>query len=70
MSIHSATFPVPWKRAIVTPVQKSLKSPILTNFHPISVLPVKSKLLERIVYDQLIAHINNTDLLSISQSRF
>ena len=29
-----------------------------------------SKLLERIVYDQLLAHINDFDLLSISQSGF
>ena len=43
-----------WKRAIVTPVQKSLKSATLTNFRPISVLSIISKLLEGIVYDQLI----------------
>ena len=61
---------MPWKRAIVTPVQKSLKSAALTNFHPISVLPVMPKLLERIVYDQLMAHINNFDLLSISHYGF
>ena len=29
-----------------------------------------SKLFERVVYDQLLAHINDFDLLSISQSRF
>ena len=52
----------------VTPLQKSLKGAALINFRPISVLPVTSKLLKRIVYDQLMAHINNFDLLSISQS--
>ena len=44
MSISSATFPVLQKRAIVTPVQNSLKSAALTIFHPISVLPIMSKL--------------------------
>ena len=70
MSIRSAIFPMLWKRAIVTPVQKSSKSAALTNFCPISVLPVMSKLFERVVYDQLLAHINDFDLLSISQSGF
>ena len=37
MSIRLATVPVPWKRAIVTPVEKSLKSAAMTNFRPISV---------------------------------
>ena len=70
MSIRSAIFPVLWKRAIVTPVQNSLKSAALTNFRPISVLPVMSKLFERVVYDRLLAYINDFDLLSISQSGF
>ena len=70
MSIRLAIFPVLWKRAIVTPVQKSSKGTAMTNFRPISVLPAMSKLLERIVYDQLLAHINDFDLLSISQSGF
>ena len=50
MSIRSAIFPVLWKRAIVTLVQKSSKSAALSNFHPLSVLPVMLKLIERINY--------------------
>ena len=72
MSIHSATFPVLWKRAIITPVQKCSKRSALTNFCPISVLPVMSKLqfFEKIFHNQLLGHINTFDLLSISQSGF
>jgi len=50
-SISTCTFPDPWKRAVVTPVQKSKDNNGLTNLQPISVLPVFSKLLERVVYD-------------------
>ena len=70
MSIHSATFSVLWKRAIITPVQKCSKSSALTNFYPISVLPVMSNLLEKISHNQLLGNINTFDLLSISQSGF
>ena len=71
MSICSATFLLlcTRKRACyLLRLFKSLKGAALTNFCPISVLPVMSKPLERIVYDQLMDHINNFDLLSISQS--
>ena len=34
-SIRSAIFPVLWKRAIVTPAQKSLKGTAMTKFRPI-----------------------------------
>ena len=39
-SISSCTFLSHWKYAVVTPVPKSLKNPALTNFCPISALPV------------------------------
>ena len=42
---------------MVTPIQKSKDNFELTNFRPISVLPVLSKVLERIAHDQLVSHL-------------
>ena len=56
--------------AVVTPIQKSKESMELTNFRPISVLPVLSKVLERVVYDQLLSHLLTFDLLFDRQSGF
>ena len=42
-SIASGIFPDLWKHAVVTPVQKSKENMEITNFRPISVLPVLSK---------------------------
>ena len=42
----------------------------LTNFRPISVLPVLSKILERVVHDQLVSHLLKFNLLSDRQSGF
>ena len=69
-SILSGKFPDLWKYAIVIPVQKSKNNFALTNFRPISVLPVFSKILERVVHDQLVSYFLKNDLFSIYQSGF
>ena len=40
------------------------------NYRPISVLPVVSKLIERVVFNQLYEYLNNNNLLTESQSGF
>ena len=62
-SMKSVIFSDLWKFAVVTQIQKTKKSTELTNFHPISVLPVLSKVLERVVYDQLISYLLQHNLL-------
>ena len=69
-SISSAVFPDCWKSAVVTPIPKSRNSSSLSNFRPISVLPIFSKVLERIVSNQMIDHFNKYDLFSQRQSGF
>ena len=54
----------------MTPIQKTKFSTELTNFHPISVLPVLSKVLERVVYSQLISYLLHNNLFSDCQSGF
>ena len=59
-----------WKYTVVTPIQKSKDNFELTNFQPISVLPVLSKVLEWIAHDQLVFHLLKFNLLSDRQSGF
>ena len=47
------------KLADVTPVFKSGDKINVKNYKPISVLPIVSKLLERIMQNQIISHIEN-----------
>ena len=42
----------------------------LTNFHQISVLPVFSKILERVIHDQIVSYFLQYDLFSPYQSGF
>jgi len=70
ISIKSGSFPDLWKSAAVTPIQKTKESTELSNFRPISVLPVLSKALERVVYDQLLSYLLKHNLLYERQSGF
>ena len=55
---------------MVTSIQKSKDNFELTNFRPISILPVLSNVLERIAHDQLVSHLLKFNLLSDRQSGF
>ena len=52
MSMKSGTVPKEWKHARV-PLYKDGKCDEASNYRPISVLPIISKIMERIVHDQL-----------------
>lgn len=67
LSIDTNTIPQIWKIAKVTPIYKkgSLQEP--SNYRPISVLPVLSKILERAIHTQLSAYLENHKLITIYQ---
>ena len=62
-SISTQTFPDAWKVATVTPVHKSGDSCIPGNFRPISILPVLSKILEKVVCLQLTSYLVTNHIL-------
>ena len=55
MSIRSGIFPTNWKIARVVPIPKKGSKSNPQNYRPISILPVLSKVLERIIYYTLIS---------------
>ena len=57
--IHQKTFPNELKCADVTPVFKKGDSTLPKNYRPVSVLPVVSKVFERIIQKQMLDHIEN-----------
>ena len=58
-SFVTGIFPSELKIANVVPIYKSGDEMVFSNYRPVSVLPVFSKLLERLVYNRLISHIND-----------
>ncbi len=69
-SLSNSFVPKDWKKAIVSPLLKSQGNLQLNNYRPISVLPAMSKVLERVVYRQLLDHLTSERLLSPFQSGF
>ena len=63
LSLTSGVFPFELKIARVIPIFKSGDPSNLPNYRPISVLPVFSKILERLVYTRILTHINERNLL-------
>ncbi|XP_065681563.1 uncharacterized protein LOC136095208 [Hydra vulgaris] len=61
-SLKTGVFPDKMKVAIITPIFKSGDESLVTNYRPISVLPVFSKILERIVYNSIFAFLYDNNL--------
>ena len=69
-SFETSIFPSELKIANVVPIYTSGDEMVFSNYRPVSVLPVFSKLLERLVYNRLISHINENKLLYECQFGF
>ena len=69
-TINEGSLPADWKHAIVTPVHKAGSKSDPSNFRPISVLPIFSKILERAVHRMVYSYLQEHRLLSPLQSGF
>ena len=73
-SIEIVAFPVIWKIARATPIYKEHEKSEKSNYRPISVLPVISRLFEKLIYDQLCQYLRRYrgrgGLLTANQSGF
>ena len=69
-SMLKGKIPQSWKNAKVTPIFKAGDPTDVSNYRPISVIPVLMKVFERIVYDQLSTYLNDTKLLYEYQTGF
>lgn len=69
-SIVTGIFPTKWKHSIVVPIIKSGSANEPSNYRPISLLPVLSKTVEKIISAQLIQHLETNNLLSKTQHGF
>ena len=70
LSLTAEMIPSSWKEAKVLPVFKSGSYSVMENYRPISVLPVVSKTLERIVHGQFSKYLKENALMSPYQFGF
>lgn len=69
-SISSCTFPDVWKTAIVRPIPKNNTPNELKDLRPISILPCMSKIMEKVVCQQMTSYLENNKILPALQSGF
>jgi len=70
-SIKTRKVPQLWKTAIVIPIYKNVGSKTdPSNYRPISLLPILSKILEKIVARQLICHMERYKIINEKQFGF
>ena len=72
-SLAEGKVPTEWKLANVVAIPKDDNKALITlvsNYRPISLLSLPSKLMERHVYNLLLDHLNNINFLSDSQFGF
>ena len=70
LSLENGIFPEKMKIAKVIPLFKNGDPKNITNYRPISVLPCFSKVLKRIMYNQLYKYLCEEELLNSKQSVF
>ena len=69
-SIETSQFPDSWKVARITPIFKDGDKTEKPNYRLISVLPVISKLFEKLVFNQLYQYMKDNGLFTFDQSGF
>ena len=70
ISLKYGCFPDKMKIAKIKPLFKADETELVSNYRPISVLPVFSKLLERIMYNRIYDHVTTNSLLYEKQFGF
>ena len=70
LSINSGTVPDGMKIARVLPLFKSAAKNKYSNYRPISVLPIFSKVFEKVLYKRLINYFNKYQVLFHNQYGF
>ena len=68
--LETESFPKEWKKANIIPVHKKGDKQLITNYRPVSLLPICGKVFEKIIFNSLFVYLNNNNLLNSNQSGF
>ena len=69
-SLETSQFPYPWKIARVSPIFKDGDKTEKSNYRPISLLPVISRLFEKLVFNQLYQYLIDNYFINSNQAGF
>ena len=69
-AIVTGKFPDKWKIATIVPIFKGGNKEDVSNYRPVSLLPVTGKIFEKIIHYQIVNHFDKCKFLSDKQSGF
>ncbi len=69
-SLVTGVFPESWKHALVVPLFKNGDPDVVSNYRLVSIIPIVSKILEKIVAIQLSNYLENNNLFTASHHGF
>ena len=70
LSFETKTFPDIMKRAMIKPIYKKDDKDDISNYRPISILPILSKIFERIATDQIVLFLKENNLITEKQHAY
>ena len=69
-ALISGSFPSYWKKANIVPIHKKGNKQTLKNFRPVSLLPICSKIFERLIFNEMFRFFRHNKLTTTNQSGF
>ena len=69
-STKSSYYPDIWKKPNIVPVHKQNDKQLVTNYRPISLLPIFRKIFEKIIFNRIYNFLSEKNLLNHNQSGF
>ena len=51
--LETGVFPIHWKKDNVAPIHKKESKQLVKNYRPVSLLPICSKIFERLMYNEV-----------------
>ena len=70
LSLNKGLFPDGWKKATIIPLYKGGVKTEVSNYRPVSLLPLPGKLLEKVVHAQLSSFLEKNKVISEKQGGF
>ena len=68
--LESSAFPDDWKKGNIVPVHKKSSKQLVNNYRPVSLLPICSKIFEKVIFDSIFNFMIQNNLLNSCQSGF
>lgn len=69
-TLHDGTYPDYLKQTIIVPIHKKHEKSNPANYRPISMLSAINKILEKVIYQRILTHIQKNDIIYYNQYAF